>query len=266
MTSTRLTVGQLAQLRESMSDRDREILATLGRMRVATTLQLERLHFHGGTPLSNARVCRRTMERLTHWRVVGRLDRRIGGIRAGSAGFVYTLDIAGRRLLEDGRPARPAARGPSKPFLDHALAVSELYVQLVEAEQGGRIELFKFESEPACWRHFTGPGGETITVKADAFVRLATPEFIEHSFVEVDLATESARALTFKMDRYRQYWMTGREQAKTGAFPRVLWLVPNTARYKQLVDVASRQPAEAWQLFQVAEFANAISALGGGNG
>lgn len=266
MTATRLSADRLIYLRDSLTGRDKQILATLGRVRVATGNQLQRLHFTEGTPLSNSRIRRRVLERLSTWRVICRLDRRIGGARAGSAGFVYTLGVVGHRLLDHSPQRGVIKSAPSQPFLAHAATVSELYVRLVETEREGRIDLFDFQAEPQCWRRFTGAGGETVALKPDAFVRLATPEYEEHSFVEVDLATESARVLTIKMDRYRAYWATGREQARSGVFPRVLWLVPDTPRYKQLVDVASRQPPEAWQLFQVAEFDNAMSGLGGGNG
>jgi hypothetical protein len=197
MTGTRITAAGVRGLSELLGDRDMELIRSLGQVRVATTRQLERLHFHEGTPLSNARVCRRTLDRLTGWKVLERLNRRIGGVRAGSASFVYVLAVAGQRLLGAGGPAggrryqRPWT--PSAAFLGHALAVTELYVRLVEGPRRQGFELMEFQGEPRCWRSFTGPGGEPVSLKPDAFVRLATPEFIEHAFVEVDRGTESPR-------------------------------------------------------------------------
>ncbi|MGH2554565.1 MAG: replication-relaxation family protein [Actinomycetota bacterium] len=256
---------------DRIGHRDLLIVQTLGRVRVANARQLQRAHFFSSTPLSNARSSRATLARLARWRVVARLDRRVGGVRSGSAGYVYSLDVVGRRLLEGMRPVgtgrfrRPWT--PSATFLHHALAVTELYVRLLEAERGGHLEVLTYDAEPDCWRTFTGPGGEAVVVKPDAYVRIGVGAFEEHAFVEVDRGTESARALGIKLDRYRAYWASGREQQGNDVFPRVVWLVPDAKRHDQLVDVASRQPAEAWRLFKVARFEDAVSALaGGGNG
>ncbi len=253
----------LDKLKDSLGPRDFEVISEIRKIRVATTTQIQRLLFYSGTPLSNARVCRRTLERLTRMGVVVRLDRRIGGARAGSAGFVYALGVSGHRLAgaESGRLRRPST--PSSPYLRHALAVTEVLVRLTEAARDGRFELRQFEAEPDCWRRFTGGGGELITLKPDGFVRLTTDAYVEHAFLEVDLNTESSRALSIKFDRYRDYWATGREQARHEIFPRVVWLVPDRARYDQVVEVASRQPPDAWQLFKVAEFDGAVGTLGG---
>lgn len=153
---------------------------------------------------------------------------------------------------------------PSGPFLGHALAVTELYVRLLEAERAGQLQVLAFEAEPGCWRFFTGPGGEAVVLKPDAFVRIGVGESEEHAFVEVDRGTESARALGIKFDRYRAYWASGREQRINDVFPRVVWLVPDARRYDQLLDVAGNQPAEAWRLFKMALFEDAVRALSGG--
>jgi hypothetical protein len=196
--------------------------------------------------------------------VLARLKRRVGGVRAGSAGYVYALDVVGQRIIDrdqQTRSRRPWT--PSAPFIDHALAVTELYVRLVEAGRRGEFELLAFDAEPACWRSFSGPGGERVTLKPDAYVRVGIGDFEELSFVEVDRATESNQAVAIKCDRYRLYWMTGGEQRRTKAFPRVVWLVPDGRRQQQLVDVAGKQPPEAWRLFKVAMFDGAMNALTG---
>src|SRR5205823_10179344 len=141
-----------------------------------------------------------------------------------------------------GRPRRPWT--PSAPFLRHALCVTELYVRLVEVARQAGFVVEAFDAEPACWRAFTEAAGQVEFLKPDAYVRLGTEEFAEHTFVEVDLGTESKPALARKFDRYRLYWMTGAEQRRRGVFPRVVWLAPYAMRYDQVLDVASRQPAE----------------------
>ena len=264
---SRITAPRAAWVMDRLGDRDVSIVRTLDRVRVASARQLERVHFFSSTPLSNARACRATLARLARWRVLTRLNRRVGGVRSGSAGFVYALDVVGQRLLDkarrlDGSRTRRAWT-PSASLLDHALGVSEVFVRLVEAERGGQLQVLEFETEPNCWRSFHGAGGEVVVVKPDAFVRLGIGEYEEHVFVEADRGTESTRALDIKFDRYRLYWASGREQAAHDVFPRVVWLVPNAKRYSQLVDVAARQPTESWRLFQVGLHEDAVVALMG---
>ena len=268
MTFSRINEARLVSIVERMGLWDLEVVQTLSRTRVATGQQLERLHFHGGSTAAE-RSCRRTLSRLASWRVLARLERRVGGARAGSAGFVYALGIAGQRLAGGGPTGRDGTQRrqpwtPSPHYVAHALAVAELYVRIHEAARVGSLELIEFQAEPRCWRRFAGPGGEVVTLKPDALIRVSTAEFTEHAFAEVDLGTEWRPTLRTKMDRYRAYWSSGQEQHRHGVFPRVLWLVPDRARYDVLIDVMGRQPAEAWQLFKVAEFGDAIEALIGG--
>lgn len=46
-----------------------------------------------------------------------------------------------------------SAIGPYQPglaFHRHTLAITELYVQLVEADRAGTVELVRFDPEPHC--------------------------------------------------------------------------------------------------------------------
>jgi hypothetical protein len=269
MSSSRITEARAHWVEDRVGERDLAIVRDLTRVRVATVRQLERLFFAGPSPLSSSRRCQQTLARLTSWRVVTRLERRIGGARAGSAGFVYALDTLGQRIAGragpagGSRPRRPWT--PSLAFLRHELSVTELYVRLVEVSRMAPFEIEAFDTEPGCWRLFSGPSGELIFVRPDAYARIGTEEFAEHWFVEVDRGTESSTALMRKCDRYREYWASGAEQRRRGVFPRVLWLVPDRRRFNQIVEVVGRQPPEAWRLFQVAEFDEAVHALVGGS-
>jgi hypothetical protein len=80
-------------------------------------------------------------------------------------------------------------------------------------------------------------------------------------WIEVDRGTESGTAVARKCDFYRRYWQAGIEQARTGVFPKVLWLVPDEPRHAAVVDVIGRQPAEAWPLFAVALFEDGVERL-----
>jgi hypothetical protein len=246
-----------------LTSRDLEILATVERFRLVSARQLERLHFHTGTPLSNARSCRRRLERLVHLGVLTRLTRRVGGVRAGSAGYIYTLAPAGQRLQARGTKRARSPWTPGAAFTSHTLAVTELFVRLVEAERRGLLEVVRFDPEPDCWRWWNGPGGARVVLKPDAYAVLGAGAYEDAWFVEIDRGTEAPSTFARKLTAYRSHWQSGREQALTGIYPRVLILVPDEARKATLVTVAAQQPAEAWRLFQIGLASDAIAMLGG---
>lgn len=259
MSRTYVTSKNLAELERSLTSRERLILTTLGRVRLASSAQLERLHFGDVT----RRQARQVLAKMVSRRLLLRLPRIMGGARAGSGGFVYGLDTAGRRLLtQDDRRRQPWNVG--LPFLAHSLAVTELYVRLVEAGRLGTFELISFAGEPGCWRSFAGPGGGRVTLKPDAYLTVEVGRYEDRWLLEVDRATESRTTLARKCDTYRRYWQTGTEQARSGIFPRVLWLVPDQRRYAALVEVFGRQPAEAWPLFTVALLDDAVERIARG--
>ena len=94
-----------------------------------------RAHYHA-SQLAGARICRRVLARLTDERLLARLQRRVGGVRAGSASFVYALGPIGRRLLDE----RHRYTEPSQLFLDHTLAVADAHIAIVQADRDGRLE------------------------------------------------------------------------------------------------------------------------------
>jgi protein involved in plasmid replication-relaxation len=258
----RVTAARLADLSGRLGEREREIIKTLARVRVATARQLQRLYFTDSSPRSNARTAQRTLQRLTNLRVVTRLDRAPGGRGGGSAGHVYALDVAGLRLANPRSPLMTRRPWPvSQMFLAHALEVTDWYVRLVEDQRAGGVEVVEFVAEPRTWRHYVSQHGSRATLKPDAFIRLARNEWEEHWFLEVDRDTEHTPALRRQLDQYIAYWRSGEEQAKTEVFPRVLWVVPNMHRHAELIDVIGRLPAETWSLFQVAMSDDALTMM-----
>lgn len=230
----RTTLARLARLEVGLTDRQRELLETVAKLRLASTNQLQRLHFTSGSPLSAARSCRRNLADLSEQGLLAQLDRRIGGVRAGSSSYLWSLGSAGQHLLERRGPAGGSQRRhpwtPALPFLAHRLAISELYVELVEGTRAGRGELLRFDSEPDSWRRFTGAGGGSMMLRPDAFAVLGVADFEDAWFIEVDLATESPTALQRKCRSYITYWRGGREQATRDVFPLVAFVVPHAAR------------------------------------
>lgn len=247
--------SQLVVLTERLSARDRAMAELIARLRLVSGRQLERVFFPGPPSPSRARSARRALARLSDLRVLARLERRVGGVRAGSAGHVYCLDVAGQRLVAywngKGLTRSRSVYEPESPFVRHGLAVSELYVRLVEAEQGGQLELMAFDAEPVCWRSFTGVAGNLVTLKPDSFVSLGVGLDELSSFVEVDCGTEGRGALSRKCQAYIDYFRSGGEQVAHGIFPRVVWLTTTQRRVGLITEVCASLPPETWRLFVV---------------
>lgn len=267
MSRRRVTGAYVEHLAHSLAPRDLDVVQTLDRLRLATGRQIQRLHFMGGTAAADARQAQRRLRSLTELRVVQLLERSVGGPQGGSSQAVYALDTAGQRLASASGPAggsrlrRPWT--PGQLFLQHTLAVSELYVALREAERAGSTELMTFDAEPDCWRAFTGSAGARTALKPDAFVRTARPDWEFAFFVEVDRATASVPTLVRKFRTYRRYFQSGREQQRLGLFPRVLVLVPSTKRKAAVIDALAEQPGDSWELFRVLPYADALPILTG---
>jgi hypothetical protein len=250
-----------------LSDRDGAVLGDLARVRLLTGRHIQRLHVGEGSSLTQARRTRSLLQRLNDMEVVHRLERRIGGLRAGSSGFIYGLAPRGQRIVSGHGPAGgKRLRRPwesSRWFVEHVLAVSELFVALQETACGGAIELLTFEAEPASWRRWHGPSGERLIVKPDAFVVIGRADYEYASFVEVDRSTESLSVIRRKALVYIAYWRAGNEQRAIGIFPLVVWLVPNERRKSAIVEVLSALDPETWQLFRVGLFGKAVPLLSG---
>ena len=149
----------LDRLLGQLSDRDwQDRCGCVGRCRVLSGDQITRLHFFNISDLTRQRTRRVVLARLTDWGVLSPFARRIGGVRGGSAGSVYALDVAGQRLIAarwpDAVGGEQRARRPWTPgtlFVAHALAVSEVYVSLVEQSRAAGFAVEAFTTEPLAW-------------------------------------------------------------------------------------------------------------------
>lgn len=240
--TARGTAARVVRLRRELGERDLAVLASLRRVRLLTTDQVRRLHFTDNSPTTQARRCRAALRRLTELRLMVRLGRQVGGVRAGSSGTLFGLTGLGLAVLDvpTGQHRRRTFWEAKPYFQDHLLAVSELYVRLVERARTEAIDLLAFDAEPACWRRFAGIGGEAIMLKPDAFVRVGVADYELTSFVEVDLGTESVPTVRRKCLVYLRYWRAGLEQQRHGVFPRVIWLVPDQRRADKIISAIKR--------------------------
>ena len=265
---SRVSVARLVALADRMPLRDRQIVETVARLTLVSGGQLIDLFFESiSNPFTRARRARRVLGRLVEQRVLDRLERRRGGVGGGSSAWVYALGPAGRRMVAywagEGLPRSRSAYEPSAMWSSHTLAVSDLYVQLRRAERAGRVELLAFDAEPGCWRRYTALGGVAGVLKPDAYVRLGVGEFEDSFFIEVDLGSERRGQLTRQHHAYRDYFRAGVEQTKTGIFPGVLWIVPDTKRVALLSDIHRRVPEQTRRLFTVVRREQALPALCG---
>jgi len=254
LTGRRVGRRRLAVIRDGLSERDWAILGTVAAHRFLTTKQVQAFHFTDhASDVSAARVCRRVLERLHRDRLLGTLQRRVGGVRAGSASFVWYLDTVGDRLLREKSSAGPRRRSfePSLHFLQHTLAVADLHLQLRKAAFTGAIELLRVETEPACHRRYPHLGGGLSTLKPDLYAVTAAGDFEDSWFFELDLGTESLPRLLGKCAEYEAYRRSSLEQQASGVFPLVVWLITEARRRDALRAAIAKDPGLPDELFRV---------------
>jgi hypothetical protein len=260
----RISATRLEIIGSRLSAMDWELVRQVAELRLCSGAQLQRLFWPDGEAANQGRRARRTLKRLSDWHLVRRLPRSIGGVRAGSQGFLYGLGPAGARLLarETGFQARRLGI-PTDRYIAHTLAIAEVVVAVHEARQRGQLEVIEVQTEPACWRGFIGAGGARVMLRPDLYLRVAALGSIYEYrwFCEVDLATEGASTLAAKARRYLAHYRSGSEQRDNAVYPKVLWAVPDNHRAAQVEAVLGRLPVEAQGLFAVCLLAEATSCL-----
>ena len=249
--------SDLSELRRELTDRDWAALRDAERYRLVTSKQLQRLHFDAAhpSPIAAARACSRTLSRLREHGILRALQRRIGGVRSGSGGFVWYLGPVGERLLQaasgDRMRGRRNYREPSQHFVDHTLAITELAVQIIEAERDGQLELLALHTEPASWQRSLSSFGVAQTLKPDLHLVTAAGEYEHHWFAEIDMATEHLPVIVRQCAAYQAFYATGRYQAEHGLFPLVVWVVPTAWRKTQIRSRIERERKLDAALFTV---------------
>ena len=121
--TTRVSRKRLEKLAEGLSPRDREILCSLQKCRYLTTTQLQRLHFADALTNSAAlRATERGLLKLKGLGLLANLNRRVGGVRAGSSSYVWALTPVAFKLLYLNTPKEEQRKRffePSPVFLQH---------------------------------------------------------------------------------------------------------------------------------------------------
>jgi Replication-relaxation len=255
----------IKRLRDNLSERDMAIVGQVDGLRLMSGRQIQTIHFPAGahiSELSATRARQRVLMRLIRDDLLSPLARRVGGVRAGSAGLVVAPGPLAGRVLRTERPRRRAYE-PTSRFFDHTLAISQVVVDLSLAAREGRIESVSYESEPDCWRQFAGPFGRRA-LRPDLHLALGARGYDLRWFCEIDQATESLPTILKKCRLYAEYYQSGTEQAKSssgGVSPRVCWITPDEDRAERLAQAITRQRDLPERLFVVTTSARAVRAL-----
>lgn len=257
---------------QRLSPRDLAILDDIERFRLLTTRLIQRLHFpvaegaHASSS-SATKQAMRVLRRLTEHGVLMHLERRIGGHRHGSQGFIWQLASTGANVqrIRRGESTRRRYVEPSAQFTNHTLAIAELATTLHELARTKRLDLLRLEAEPDCWRTSLGPHGIPQTLKPDLYAVTATAEYEDSWFLEADLDTEHMPQILAKCRAYATYHAAGIEQHDHGVFPAVLWVTSNEARAEKLRRTIQGERSLPQRLFTVItthEFSDHLTAVG----
>jgi hypothetical protein len=231
----------LTQLARELLPRYTTPLPHLARTRFLTGTQLDQLLAEPDTTTATtARQRRRIMTRLIDLGIITTLSRRIGGVRAGSAGHIYTLTPTGHRITATltGQPHPPHVKKPATPsmlFLAHALVISDIYVRLIQTSREHPVTLSCFMTEPHCWQ----PTEDGNFLKPDAYCVLATSTHRDCWWLEIDQATEPLTRIRAKCRTYLDY-LTHSGLGPDQVPPRVLYTTPNTPRCEAINNVTTQ--------------------------
>jgi hypothetical protein len=258
-----VSAREIVRVQERLSERDLAIIGQVAELRLMSALQIQAIHFPDSEHENGAAAMRarqRVLKRLCRERLLVALERRIGGIRAGSAGLVLALGSVGQRVLSANGPRR-RSHEPGYRFVDHTLGTSQLVVDLRVAARHGALDVLEAQAEPSCWRQFSGLGGRQW-LRPDAFVVLGVGDYELRWFIEVDRASESLPVVLRKCRLYADYYQSGTEQAAHGGvFPRVCWVVPDEKRAEQLHAAIARDRQLPEGLFVVTTSEQALATL-----
>lgn len=251
----RLSQSRLEMLRDSLTSKDKDILTSLSSCRYLMTNQIQRLHFYKSASQKAAMsATTRAMKKLRLNGLVSSFERRIGGVRAGSASYVWHLTEGGMRFVNMNGPGDTSRKRfvePSYSFMRHTLSVAECYIRIVElCRNTDKLFLKEVEFEPECWRQYIC-AGKRISLNPDLFIVTHSDGFEDRWFIEVDLSTESPATIIFKCERYHSYYNTSLEQRNNAVFPITLWIVPDISRKDKLEEKIKSEFSNKPKLFRV---------------
>jgi hypothetical protein len=180
-------------------------------------------------------------------------NRAVGGVHGGSDTLIYSVGVAGTRLLAQRGLRRKRLGRPGARYVDHVLACTQIAIDLRLAAAHGVLDLIEVQQEPQCWRSFIGGFGGLVTLKPDLFVRVARPDSAHEyrAMIEVDRDTEADRTIRAKGERFVSHYRSGEELRHHAVHPRVIWSTPDEHRAEQIEAVLRGLPTDGSRLFAV---------------
>lgn len=240
-----------------LSTQETNILQLLTQIKYATTKQLARLYFTDSISQSTSlRRANLATKKLWVKHYITHLERRIGGVRAGSGSYVWRLTTQGLKAIKQTHQTMTIPRQnkyePTWHHLEHTLAITEIYVLLHELNRQRKIQAIdKFQFEPNCWRGWLDNHAGRMILKPDCYIEISLDDYLDSYFIEVDKNTESLARVINKCKQYIRYYNLNLEQKDTGVFPLVLWVTPDDKRKLAIEKRIQHDLQDYWDLFQV---------------
>jgi len=225
-----------------LQPRDRDLLRTVGTLRILSREDAQALAGFRSVTRANARLLQLT--------TAGLLTRRPYGTRLGGQRYLYALTRAGARAAD--LPFRPPlwsahATLAWSPTLEHQLLITRVYRDLHawvhEAADARQLVV---------WRTFERPVSPAVTLIPDAYIRLTASGADRSVFLEADRGTETRVVWARKVRAYLQLAQSG-EFTRRFQQPqfRVAVVVPSARRLHSIRQVIAQQTAKLFWLTAV---------------
>jgi hypothetical protein len=256
----RISKQQLRQIAAKLSLDDHLALTLISEHRFLTADHVAGIiHQQATTPLAAVRAAQRQLRKLEQHGLAARLPGRTGGVGGGASRDTWHLTEAGHRTANPNPDTAASTKHrhrtgqPSTNFLNHTLMIADIRLALEQLDRqtsgtSAHIELAAVQTEPACWRAWTGAYGVQRVLKPDLYIETTTTDqasgeiYDDHWFIEADQNTEHQPAIIAKAKIYQEYQASGTEQAKTGIFPLILWITPNQRRADTILNIIASHP------------------------
>lgn len=214
---TRLPIKEARRNPPRLDLKDRAILTALHATRFATIKQLATLLELTRPP--------------THTRLISLYRNHYINRQAWGKEYIYTLDKLGIEYIDTAKGIpeenlrKQRSRNVSPYFLDHYLAITDVYISFQVATRGTDV-LLVWRSEVEAADRYKLPSGKSCKLNPDAVFALSGPGFKSTlAFLEVDRGTESMRQWTSKIRDYNNYFLSGQVARRWPIPSRVFVLV-----------------------------------------
>ena len=218
-----------------LPDRDRAVVSAVARFGQMSSKQIYELIFSD----TSQTPCDRALRRLTAYKYLNRIERRmVGGLKGGSGQYVYQLGRRGFFLFNTGR------YNPARAVNYHSIAIVDSYLILRRLEADGALQILGYSTEPDCWVTI-----DRNELKPDMFVEIQTTEPLK-LWLEVDMATEGQRQIKDKLVRYWRAFNDA-DSRVWPEFPLIVFVAVDDERAKELRWLIDQGAEQAQELFRV---------------